>query len=119
MQFALNLEYLEAEFYSITTTGKKLEERGFEIWGVGEPATPGRTKTRFGAVHFTDEVFKTNKIAQDIANDEIAHVRVLWKALENNGVNPIAKPAINLDALAAMGASLENERTFLTLSRVV
>ncbi len=46
-------------------------------------------------------------------------MRVLWKALENNGVNPIAKPAINLDALAAMGASLENERTFLTLSRVV
>src|SRR2546423_11888475 len=86
LQFALNLEYLEAEFYSIATTGKKLEERGFEIWGVGEPGNaPGPTKTRFGAVDFCDREFDTGAIALDIAADEIAHVQVLRKALQDNG----------------------------------
>jgi hypothetical protein len=119
VQFALNLEYLEAEFYSIATTGKTLEERGYEIWGVGEPGNaPGPTKTRFGAVDFCDREFDTGAIALDIAADEIAHVQVLRKALQDNGITPIAKPALDLDALAAAGASLQNERTFLVLSRI-
>jgi hypothetical protein len=119
VQFALNQEYLEAEFYSIATTGKTLEERGFEIWGVGEPGNaPGPTKTRFGAVNFCDREFDTGAIARNIAPDEIAHVQVLRKALQDNGITPIAKPALDLDALAAKGASLQNERTFLVLSRI-
>ena len=41
----------------------------------------------------------------------------LRNALTNNGITPIAKPAINLDALASMGASLANQQTFLVLAR--
>lgn len=119
VQFALNLEYLEAEFYSIATTGKTLEERGYEIWGVGESNnSPGPTYTRFGRVDFCDRRSNLEHVARDIAADEIGHVQVLRKALENNGITPIAKPTLNLDALAAKGASLENEHTFLVLSRI-
>ncbi len=119
VQFALNLEYLEAEFYSIAITGQTLEARGYEIWGVGQAGNnPGPTTTRFGAIDFPHNVFNTRAIVTDIAADEIAHVQVLRKALESTGVTPIAKPAFDLDALAAKGASLENYETFLRLARI-
>jgi hypothetical protein len=115
VQFALNLEYLEAEFYSVATTGKTLEERGIDITGIG---TPGPTTTSFGAVNFSNNIVFTGLVAQDIAADELAHVQILRQALVANGVTPIAKPAINLDALAPQGASLANEASFVTLARI-
>ena len=115
VQFALNLEYLEAEFYSVATTGKTLEERGIDVSGIG---TPGPTTTSFGAVNFSNNIVFTGLVAQDIAADELAHVQILRQALTANGVTPIAKPAINLDALAVHGASLANEASFVTLARV-
>jgi Ferritin-like domain len=115
VQFALNLEYLEAEFYSVATTGQMLEAKGIDLTGIG---TPGPTTTAFGAVDFSDNLSFTGSVAQDIAADELAHVEVLRQALKSNGVTPIAKPAINLDALAGKGASLANEASFLTLARI-
>ncbi len=115
VQFALNLEYLEAEFYSVATTGKTLEARGYAINGAG---TQGATMTSYGAVNFSNSLVLTGSVAQFIAADEINHVKLLRSALTANGVEPIAKPAINLDALASLGASLENEQTFLVLSRI-
>lgn len=115
VQFALNLEYLEAEFYSIATTGQKLEQRGYDLSGTGNS---GPTTTSYGAVNFANNFVLTGAVAQDLAADEIAHVQVLRNALLANGVTPIAKPAINLDALAARGASLANEQAFLTLGRI-
>ena len=44
VQFALNLEYLEAEFYSLATTGMTLSQQGVAITGSG---TAGATTTRF------------------------------------------------------------------------
>ncbi|MBV9506364.1 MAG: ferritin-like domain-containing protein [Acidobacteriia bacterium] len=108
VQFALNLEYMEAEFYSIATTGQTLEQRGVPVDGDGKT---GPTTTMYGKVNVT------RLPANDIAADEIAHVQTLRTALLNNGVTPIAKPPINLDAMASMGASLQNERTFLVLAR--
>ncbi len=32
IQFALHLDYLEAEFYSVATTGQTLEQRGVDLW---------------------------------------------------------------------------------------
>lgn len=114
VQFALNLEYLEAEFYSIAVTGLTLEQRGVPVNGTGNA---GPTTTSFGKVNFGNNLVLTFGSAEDIADDEVAHVMILRTALANNGVPPIAKPAINLDALAAAGASLANQQTFLVLAR--
>jgi hypothetical protein len=115
VQFALNLEYLEAEFYSIATTGQTLQDRGVPISGNGNS---GPTTTSFGQVNLGNNLVLTSATARDIADDEIAHVMDLRAALTANNIIPIAKPAINLDALASMGASLANQQSFLVLARV-
>jgi hypothetical protein len=115
VQFALNLEYLEAEFYSVATTGKTLEARGYDFTGTG---TKGATTTSYGMVNFANNLILTGTVAKDIAADELAHVLLLRSALMSNGITPIAKPAINLDALASKGASLANQQSFLVLGRI-
>jgi len=101
--FALNLEYLEAEFYLFATTGEGLDDDDTD--GVGEEG-----RTRGGAqVEFEDPLVEA--VATEIAADEVAHVRFLRKVL---GRRAIAKPAIALDALE-IGFGDENE--FLILAR--
>lgn len=112
VQFALNLEYLEAEFYSVATTGQTLAQRGIPIG-----SNPGPTTTAYGRVNFGNNLVLTSATANNIASDEINHVMDLRAALSANGVTPVDKPAINLDALASMGASLANQQTFLVLGR--
>jgi hypothetical protein len=115
VQFALNLEYLEAEFYSVASSGATLEERGFDLSGIG---TGGPTTTKYGKVGLSKTPLNTSAVAASIAMDEIAHVTILRAALLETGFTPIAKPAINLDALAPKGASLANEVSFLSLARI-
>jgi hypothetical protein len=115
IQFALNLEYLEAEFYSVATTGLTLTQQGIAVTGSG---TAGATSTRYnsGPVDFTsNSAFRT---ALNIAADEINHVILLRAALTANGITPVAKPAINLDALLSAGPSLANQMSFLLLARI-
>jgi hypothetical protein len=103
LNFALNLEYLEAEFYSFATTGAGIP--ALESAGVG---TPGET-TGGRRVSFSDA--RLAAVATEIAADELAHVRFLRSAL---GAQAIAKPAINLNAL---GLGFANESEFLILAR--
>lgn len=92
LNFALNLEYLEAEFYTVATTGKTISEIGIGVSGVGnEGPTLGGAKINFG--NNPDFVGTT---AQQIAKDEQDHVVLLRTLL---GSQAIAKPEINLDAL--------------------
>lgn len=111
LQFALNLEYLEAEFYTMATMGKTIDQVGIGISGSGRsgPTTGGHQ------VSFSNSTVFTGTVANQIGNDERNHVTLLRTALSNAGVEPIAKPEINLNAL---GIGFANEGQFLTLARV-
>lgn len=92
LNFALNTEYLEAEFYSYAVFGVGLPAN--LRTGVGTPGTvsPGRR------VNFTDPVVA--QYALEIAQDEIAHVAFLRTAL---GSAAVAEPSIDVSS-AANGA---------------
>jgi Ferritin-like domain len=98
LNFALNLEYLEAEFYTVVTTGKTLKESGFTLSGKGNSGpTKGGSKVDF--VHSSNRVEVTKQlkdVMEEITYDEQQHVLLLRGAL---GDDAIAKPTINLDAL--------------------
>lgn len=85
LNFALNLEYLEANFYSYAVFGTPIVATS--TTGTGNPglATGGR------AVAFTDPVVA--QYAREIANDEIAHVNFLRNAL---GQSAVAQPTIDV-----------------------
>jgi len=110
LNFALNLEYLEAEFYTVATTGKTIDQMGVTISGSGTQgaATGGKM------VNLTNSSFPTAAIANQIAEDERSHVTLIQQALTAAGAQPVAQPAINLDALGIGFGSLAE---FLTLAR--
>ncbi len=87
LNFALNLEYLEAQFYSIATSGAGLPTNILGGTGTQGGVTGGRQ------VSFSDPKIKA--FATEIAKDEMEHVRFFRSAL---GSAAVAQPAINLDA---------------------
>lgn len=100
LNFALNLEYLEGEFYSRAVTGNFLSA---SVLGSTSVATGG-AKVTFTIPHLAD-------IAAEILKDEMLHVQFLRSAL---GGLAVAEPVINLNAL---GIGFATEAQFLTLSR--
>ena len=109
VQFALNLEYLESEFYTVARTGKTIDQMGVAITGSGTPgATTGGQKVTF------IEGSTLAQSADEIGADERAHVNYLRTALTSLGVTPIAKPAINL---AALGTGFQSQEAFIALAR--
>lgn len=85
LNFALNLEYLEAQFYSFASYGVGLAAADLTGTGTQGAVVGGR------AVAFTDPLVRN--YAREIANDEIAHVRFLRQAL---GGARVAQPAIDV-----------------------
>lgn len=116
LQFLLNNEYLESEFYSVAVLGQTLEQRGIPITGSG---TPGPTVTQYSRVNFGNNLVLTFGSARDVLDNETAHVLLLRNTIQSLGATPVAKPAINLDAMDAMGASLRNQQTFLVQARAL
>ncbi len=104
LNFALNLEYLEAEFYSYAVNGT-----GIDAALTGGTGTAGAT-TGGARITFSDATVAA--VAAEIAQDELNHVRFLRSVL---GGQAVAKPAINL---AALGTAT-NDAQFLTISRAL
>ncbi len=105
LNFALNLEYLEAEFYTVGTTGQRIAERNIGITGPGRSGpTVGGSRVSF------DE--RANFIYQQVALDEQAHVTFLRTALRSSAV---AKPSINL---AALGIGFNNQLEFTAVAAI-
>lgn len=87
LNFALNLEYLEAQFYAFAAFGEGLPASLLTGLGTQGGVTGGRR------VNFTDPVVR--QYAVEIAQDERAHVAFLRQAL---GASAVAQPAINISS---------------------
>ena len=101
LNFALNLEYLEAEFYL-----RGLSGTGLSAADIG--TSPGAV-TGGSAVPFTTTA--AAQYAAEIAGDELNHVRFLRAAITAAGGTPVDRPQINLSTsftAAAQAAGLIN-----------
>ncbi|WP_045233845.1 ferritin-like domain-containing protein [Deinococcus pimensis] len=87
LNFALNLEYLEAAFYA-AAVGRLDEVR--ELGGGAEIRLPAGFTGR-SAMRFSSNA--TRQYAEEIAEDEISHVRFLRSAL---GASAVARPVLDL-----------------------
>ena len=108
LNFALNLEYLEAQYYIYATTGAGIDSQGVSLSGAG---TQGTVTIKSGAqVSFTSNAIQ--QYANEIAQDELNHVKFLRAALTAAGVQPVAMPAIDLQnsfTTAAVAAGVINQ----------
>ena len=103
LNFALNLEYLEATFYAYVTTGAGLPAADM---GTNPGSVTGGAK-----VTFTNPVVAS--LANQLATHERQHVELLRSSITAVGGTPVAMPAINL----AAGGSVTNDATFLAAAR--
>lgn len=105
LNFALNLEYLEAEFYSFAAFGRGLDDSCTTGTGKRGGVSGGR-QVKFGSR-------KIRKYAEEIAGDEVAHVKFLRSAL---GRSAVSRPQIDLmgsfTAAAQAAGLIEAGQTF-------
>ncbi len=94
LNFALNLEYLEAQFYSYAAYGTGLDNSLLSGTGTQGAVRGGRQVT------FTDPIVR--QYAREIAQDEIAHVKFLRTAL---GSSAVAQPVIDVSVSATSAFS--------------
>lgn len=93
LNFALNLEYLEAQFYSYAVNGTGLAANMLTGTGTQGAVIPGH------AVPFADPLVQ--QYAKEIAKDEAEHVAFLRTAL---GASAVASPAIDVGFTDPNGA---------------
>jgi hypothetical protein len=91
LNFALNLEYLEAQFYTLATTGQTLDQIGISTSGPNGQAGGTVTVKSNPMVPFTTSLLQ--QFAMETAMDEQNHVKFLRGAL---GANSVAMPNIDL-----------------------
>ena len=86
LNFALNLEYLEAEFYLRAATGT----------GLSSADTGNATSLTTGGAMIPGLTSLQMQYIYEIAQNELDHVRFLRSALTAAGVAPVSAPAIDL-----------------------
>src|SRR4051794_28952886 len=91
LNFALNLEFLEAQFYTLATTGMTLDQAGLSTKSGG--GTAGGTVTVKPNAKVSFSTPSLQQFASEVALDEQNHVKFLQTAL---GTNAVAMPDIDL-----------------------
>lgn len=91
LNFALNLEYLEAQFYTLATTGKTIDQVGVGITGGNGSAGGTVTVKANPMVPFQTPLLQ--QFATELATEEQNHVTFLRTAL---GTSAVAMPNIDL-----------------------
>lgn len=104
LNFALNLEYLEAEFYSVAVTGKTLLQAGILTSAQESGPTTGGNMVDLGSLNL-------GFLGTALRKNEEDHVLYLRAAL---GSAAVKKPTIDL---AALGYGFSSASSFLELSR--
>jgi hypothetical protein len=90
LNFALHLEYLDAEYYTYATTGAGIEAQGVDISGSGTVgATTGGARINFGNSML-------ESIARELAVNERRQINFIRQTILQLGGTPAAKPAIDL-----------------------
>jgi hypothetical protein len=103
LNFALNLEYLEASFYLYVTTGSGLSVADM---GAGAGTVAGGAQ-----VAFSNSIVAS--AAAQLAKDEQSHVEFLRATITSIGGTPVSMPSINLSANGAV----TSDATFLAAAR--
>ncbi len=96
MNFALNLEYLEAEYYTFAVTGKSIEALGIPTTGLNTGGgNPGPLIIKANPmVPFVTPAIQ--QYAVEIAIDEQKHVQFFRNTLAAFGAQPVARPTVDL-----------------------
>lgn len=105
LNFALNLEYFEASFYSYIVTGS-----GLSTADMG--TSPG---TATGGAKITFQYSAIANIAANLMTEEVQHVEFLRATIAAVGGSPVPMPTLNL---AALGAPTD-DATFVALARTI
>ena len=92
LTLALNLEYLEAEYYTYAQTGKGIETQGV---GISGKTAPGTTTVKANSeVPFESDAIRD--YAAEIAEDERHHVNAIRELFASVGATPPSRPDIDL-----------------------
>lgn len=110
LNFALNLEFFEAEYYSYGATGQSLAANvaGGKITATAPTITTSNV-TNAPAVTLTGNQLA---VAQALLADEAHHVALLQAAITSLGGTPITEPAIDFSAGGTIGPITTNLQFF-------